>query len=76
MSEFHGEQARGHKRQSIDWCTTLEEVQQLAVAYGDPDGCRIVVDDTRPEDDGFTHLVGEYQNGLHVGIDESQDSNA
>jgi len=76
VSDFHAEQARGHERQSLDWCTTLEEARQLAVAYSAFYGCLIVVDDTRPEDDGFAHLVAEYQNGLQVGNDESQDSYA
>ena len=35
MSQFHAEQARGHERQSLDWCTTLEKAQQLAVVSSD-----------------------------------------
>ena len=62
VSQFYAEQARGHERQSLDWCATLEEAQQLAVAYSAFYGCLIVVDDTRPEDDGCTYLVAEYQN--------------
>ncbi len=26
------------------------------------------------ENDGFTHLVAEYQNGLHIGIHERKDN--
>ena len=76
VSEFHAQQARGHERQSLDWYTTLEEARQLAVAYSGFYGCLIVVDDTRPEDDGFTYLVAEYHSGLHVGRHERKDSNA
>jgi hypothetical protein len=65
VSDFHGEQARGHERQSIDWCTTLEEARQLALAYSAFYKCLIVVDDMRPEDDGFIYLVAEYRNGVH-----------
>jgi hypothetical protein len=71
VSEFHAAQARGHERQSIDWCTTLEEAQHLATAYSGFYGCIVLVDDTRPKDDGFTHLVAEYQNGVDVGIQDS-----
>ena len=76
VSEFHLDQARGHERQSIDWCTTLEQAQHLATAYSGFYGCLVVVDDTRPKDDGFTYLVAEYQDGLHVGIHERKDSDA
>ena len=76
VSEFHAEQARGHERQSLDWCTTLEEARQLALANSAFYKCLIVVDDTRPEDDGFTYLVAEYRNSVHIGIQERKDSNA
>jgi hypothetical protein len=76
VSEFHGERAHGHERQSIDWCTTLEEARQLAAGYSGFYGCLVLVDDTQPKDDGFTHLVAEYRAGVHVGIHESQDSDA
>lgn len=76
VSQFHTELAYGHERQLIDWCTTLEEAQHLATAYSGFYGCLVVVDDTRPRDDGFAYLVAEYQNGLQVGSHESKDSDA
>ena len=76
VSEFHAAHACGHERQLIDWCTTLEEARQLALAYSASYRCLIVVDDTRPADDGFTYLVAEYQNGAHIGIQDRKDSNA
>jgi hypothetical protein len=71
VSQFHIEQAHGHERQSIDWYETLPEARLLAVAYSECYACLVVVDDTRPNDDGFTHLVAEYQNGVQVGNYES-----
>jgi hypothetical protein len=65
VSRFHSAQALGHERQSLDWCATLEEAQHLATAYSSFYACLVVVDDTQPKDDGFIHLVAEYQNGAH-----------
>jgi hypothetical protein len=71
VSRFHTEQAQGHERQSIDWNETLLEARLLAMAYSEFYACSVVVDDTQPNDDGFTHLVAEYQNGVQVGNHES-----
>jgi hypothetical protein len=71
VSRFHTEQALGHERQLIDWNETLWEARHLAVAYSGFYVCVVVVDDTRPNDDGFTRLVAEYQNGVQVGDYES-----
>ena len=71
VSQFHTEQAQGHERQSVDWTETLPEARLLAVAYSGFYACVVVVDDTQPNDDGFTHLVAEYQNGVQVGNHES-----
>jgi len=75
-SEFHAEQAHGHERRSIDWCTTLGEAQHLATAYSGFYRCLVVVDDTLPKDEGFTDLVAEYQNGLYIETHEHKGSNA
>ena len=61
VSQFHTEQAQGHERQSIGWFETLREARLLAVAYSEFYARCVVVDDMRPSDDGFTHLVAEYR---------------
>jgi hypothetical protein len=76
VSQFHTEQAHGHERQSIDWYATLPEARHLAMAYSSFYACFVVVDDTQPNDDGFTHLVAEYQNGVQVDNHESKHSDA
>jgi hypothetical protein len=65
------EQAQGHERQSIDWVETLSEARLLAAAYSGFYVCVVVVDDTWPNDEEFTHLIAEYQNGVQVGNYES-----